>query len=158
MNNSTVALGLSAKVATVALFMEHVQYRMQYEAAAVAHFGNRRHRQLRWRTFIKWQQAYSAICRAISAGSADTVVAYGEASFSSSSGKGNPSTPTVSLRRILGYHCRVFDTDNFRTSRALAEHTAHLSNSYADLNVVTMPALLGNIHQSLKQCICATAG
>ena len=59
----------SAKVATVPLFMEHVQYRMQYEAAAVTHFGDRRHRQLRWRTFIKRQQAYSAICKAISAGS-----------------------------------------------------------------------------------------
>ena len=107
----------SAKVATVPLFMEHVQYRMQYEAAAVTHFGDRRHRQLRWRTFIKRQQAYSAICKAISAGSADTIVAYGDANFSSSSGKGNPSTPTVSLRRILGYHCKVFDTDEFRTSR-----------------------------------------
>ena len=107
----------SAKVATVALYMEHIQYRMQYETAAVAHFGDRRHRQLRWRTFIKRQQAYSAICRAISAGSADTIVAYGDASFSSSSGRGNPSTPTVSLHRILGYHCKVFDTDEFRTSR-----------------------------------------
>ena len=44
-------------------------------------------------------------------------MSYGDASFSSSSGKGNPSTPTVSLRRILGYHCKVFDTDEFRTSR-----------------------------------------
>ena len=60
---------------------------------------------------------HSAICRAISAGSADTIVAYGDASFSSSSGRGNPSTPTVSLRRTLGYHYKVFDTDEFRTSR-----------------------------------------
>ena len=67
----------SAKVATVALLMKHVQHRMRYEAAAVSHFGDRRHRQLRWRTFMKQQQAYSAICRAISAGSQDTVVAYG---------------------------------------------------------------------------------
>ena len=107
----------SAKVATVALLMKHVQHRMRYEAAAVSHFGDRRHRQLRWRTFMKRQQAYSAICRAISAGSQDTVVAYGDASFSSSCNKGNPSTPTVSLRRNLGYHCKVFDTDEFRTSR-----------------------------------------
>ena len=107
----------SAKVATVALLMKHVQHRMRYEAAAVSHFGDRRHRQLRWRTFMKRQQAYSAVCRAISAGSQDTVVAYGDASFSSSCNKGNPSTPTVSLRRNLGYHCKVFDTDEFRTSR-----------------------------------------
>ena len=53
----------------------------------------------------------------ISAGSADTVVAYGDASFSSSCCKGNPSTPAVSLRRNLGYHCKVFDTDEVCTSR-----------------------------------------
>ena len=107
----------SAKVATVADFSRHVEYRMQYEAAAVDHFGDRRHRQLRWRSFIKRQQAYSHICNAISAGSANTVVAYGDASFSSSCGKGNPSTPTVSLRRKLAYHCNVFDIDEFRTSK-----------------------------------------
>ncbi len=107
----------SAKVATVELFTLHIAYRMQHEAAAAHHFGDRRHRQLRWRTFIKRQQAYTAICRTISAGSKDTVVAYGDASFSSSCCKGNPPTPTVSLRRNLGYHCKVFDTDEFRTSR-----------------------------------------
>ena len=43
----------SAKVATVALFKQHIRYRMQYEAAAVSYFGDRRHKQLRWRTFMK---------------------------------------------------------------------------------------------------------
>lgn len=107
----------SAKVASSASYVMHIQHRMQHEAAAVGHFGDMRHRQLRWRTFIKRQQAYTVICKDISAGSADTVVAYGDASFSSSCCKGNPSTPTVSLRRTLGRHCKVFDTDEFRTSR-----------------------------------------
>ena len=43
----------SAKVATVALFKKHIRCRTQHEAAAVSHFGDRRHRQLRWRTFMK---------------------------------------------------------------------------------------------------------
>ena len=107
----------SAKVATVALSMQHIKYWMQHEAAAINHFGDSRHRQLRWHTFIRRQQAYFAICKAISTGSLDAVVAYGDANCSSSCGKGTPSTPTVSLRRILGYHCNVFDTDEFRTSR-----------------------------------------
>ena len=46
---------------------------MQHTTAAQAHFGDRRHRQLRWRSFIKRQQAYSAICKEISGGSRDTV-------------------------------------------------------------------------------------
>ena len=107
----------SAKVATVDLFRQHITYRLRHEAAAVKHFGDKRHRHLRWRTFRRRQSAYAAICRDITAGSADTVVAYGDASFSSSCCKGNPSTPTVSLRRCLGYHCKVYNTDEFRTSR-----------------------------------------
>ena len=90
---------------------------MQHTAAAQTHFGDRRHRQLRWRSFIKRQQADTAICKEISGGSKETVVAYGDAKFSSSCCKGNPSTPTESLRRKFGHCCQVYDTDEFRTSK-----------------------------------------
>ena len=53
------------------IVLKHIQYRMQYEVAAVSHSGDRRHRQLRRRTYMKRQQAYSAICRTVSAGSKD---------------------------------------------------------------------------------------
>ncbi|DBA67874.1 TPA: hypothetical protein ACH3X2_014156 [Trebouxia sp. C0005] len=107
----------TAKVWSTDQFMLHIKHRLQHAPEAVAHFGDRRHRQLRWSTYIKRQQAYAAVCKAISNGSRDTVVAYGDASFSSSCCKGNPSTPTVSLRRQLGGRCRVYDTDEFRTSK-----------------------------------------
>ncbi|DBA98564.1 TPA: hypothetical protein ACH3X1_014367 [Trebouxia sp. C0004] len=97
----------TAKVASSAQFLQHIRHRMQHTAAAQAHYGDRRHRQLRWRSFIKRQQAYSAICKTISGGNSDTIVAYGDAKFSSSCCKGNPSTPTVSLRRKLGHCCQV---------------------------------------------------
>ncbi|DBB01138.1 TPA: hypothetical protein ACH3X1_001029 [Trebouxia sp. C0004] len=107
----------TAKVASSAQFLHHIRHRMQHTAAAQTHFGDRQHRQLRWRSFIKWQQACSAICKEISGGSSDTVVVYGDAKFSSSCCKGNPSTPTVSPQRKLG-HCRqVYDTDKFCTSK-----------------------------------------
>ncbi|DBA72377.1 TPA: hypothetical protein ACH3X2_010527 [Trebouxia sp. C0005] len=92
----------TAKVWSTDQFMLHIKHRLQHAPEAIAHFGDRRHRQLRWSTYIKQQQAYAAVCKAISNGSRDTVVAYGDASFSSSCCKGNPSTPTVSLRRQLG--------------------------------------------------------
>ncbi|KAA6418449.1 MAG: hypothetical protein FRX49_11609 [Trebouxia sp. A1-2] len=107
----------TAKVWSTDQFMLHIKHRLQHAPEAIAHFGDRRHRQLRWSTYIKRQQAYAAVCKAISNGSRDTVVAYGDASFSSSCCKGNPSTPTVSLRRQLGGRCRVYDTDEFRTSK-----------------------------------------
>ena len=105
----------TAKVSSTDQFVLHIKHRLQHAPEAIGHFGDRRHRQLRWRSYIKRQQAYAAICKTISNGNRDTVVAYGDASFSSSS-KGNPSTPTVSLRRQLGGRCRVYDTDEFRTS------------------------------------------
>ena len=53
----------TAKVASSALFLLHIRHRMQHTAAAQTHFGDKRHRQLRWRSFTKRQQAYSAICK-----------------------------------------------------------------------------------------------
>ncbi len=104
--NAALLTTPTAKVASSAQFLHHICHRMQHTAAAQTHFGDRRHRQLRWRSFIKRQQAYTAICKEISGGSKDTVVAYGDAKFSSSCCKGNPSTPTVSLRRKLRHCCQ----------------------------------------------------
>ena len=115
--NAALLATPTAKVASSAQFLYHIRHRMQHTAAAQAHIGDRRHRQLRWRSFIKRQQAYSAICKEISGGSSDTVVAYGDAKFSSSCCQGNPSTPAVSLQRKLGNCCQVYDTDEFRTSK-----------------------------------------
>ena len=124
----------SAKVATSADFLRHIRHRMQHTAAVQAHFGDRRHRQLRWRTFIKHQQAYTQICKEISGGSSDTVVAYGDAKFSSSCCKGVPSTPTVSLRRQLGHCCQVFDTDEFRTSKLCSACKTPMKGMYLPLS------------------------
>ena len=119
--NAALLATRTAKVASSAQFLHHICHRMQHTAAARTHFGDRRHRQLRWRSFIKRQQAYSAICKEISGGNQDTVVAYRDAKFSSSCCKGNPSTPTLSLRRKLGHCCQVCDTGEFRTSKLCCE-------------------------------------
>ena len=92
----------------------HSGYSRGHTAASWTQIGDRHHRQLRWRPFMKRQQAYSAICRTISGSNNDTVVAYGDAKYSSRCCKGNPSTPTVSLLRN---GCQVFDIDKFRTSK-----------------------------------------
>ncbi|DBA78715.1 TPA: hypothetical protein ACH3X1_008627 [Trebouxia sp. C0004] len=70
--NAALLATPTAKVASSAQFLHHIRHRMQHTAAAQTHFGDR---QLRWRSFIKRQQAYSAICKEISGGSSDTVVA-----------------------------------------------------------------------------------
>ena len=144
----------NSQVASSAQFLHHIRHRMQHTAAAQTHFGDR---QLRWRSFIKRQQAYTAICKEISGGSKETVVAYGDAKFSSSCCKGNPSTPTVSLRRKLGHCCQVYDTD--RTSKlSCACKTAMdgmplplLGNTY-----LCCPHWLHNLHR--VACLCLVLG
>lgn len=142
----------SAKVAGTAAFCAHISHRIEHAPAVRDHFGDRRHRQLRWSTFIKRQRAYADICKDITAGKSSTVVASGDAKFGSSCNKGNLSTPTVSLRRALGRQCRVYDTDVFRTSRlCFACKTA--------MNGMPLP-LLGNSRplaytaRLLRTCIC----
>ena len=63
----------NSQVASSAQFLHHIRHRMQRTAAAQTHFGDR---QLRWRSFIKRQQAYTAFCKEISGGSKEIVVAY----------------------------------------------------------------------------------
>ncbi|DBA75892.1 TPA: hypothetical protein ACH3X1_010286 [Trebouxia sp. C0004] len=55
--NAALLATPTAKVASSAQFLHHIHHRMQHTAAAQTHFGDRRHRQLRWRSFIKRQQA-----------------------------------------------------------------------------------------------------
>ena len=107
----------TAKVSTFAAFMPHVAYRLTHISRALEVFGSKKFRQLRWHTYRKRQQAYASMCNAITDCDSSTVVAFGDAKFSSSSGRGNPSTPTVSLRRKLGQYCKVVDVDEFRTSQ-----------------------------------------
>ena len=51
--NAALLATPTAKVASSARFLHHIRHRMQHTAAAQTHFGNRRHRQLRWRSFRK---------------------------------------------------------------------------------------------------------
>ena len=99
---STLQQTPTAKFASSADFGRHILHRVQRAAAVRKHFGDQRHTQQRWSTYIKRQKAYAAICKDFPGGNSNTVVAYGDASFSSSCLKGNPSTPTVSLRAARG--------------------------------------------------------
>ena len=69
----------TAKVASSADFGRHILHRVQHAAAVRKHFGDQRHGQLRWSTYIKRQKAYAAICKDFAGGNSNTVVAYGAA-------------------------------------------------------------------------------
>ncbi len=154
--NAALLATPTAKVASSAQFLHHIRHRMQHTAAAQTHFGDRRHRQLRWRSFIKRQQAYTAICKEITGGSKETVVAYGDAKFSSSCCKGNPSTPTVSLRRKLGHCCQVYDTDEFCLSKLCCACKTAMDGMPLPLlgnTCLCCPHWLHNLHRVAYLCL-----
>lgn len=104
------------KVASTAAFANHISHRLMHLPAAVAHYGARKYRQLRWTRYMQAQFAMASMCNSITGGKADTIVAYGDAKFACC-GKGNEATPTTSLRKRLGKQCRVYEVDEFRTSK-----------------------------------------
>ena len=95
----------SAKVANRAAFSLHARHRLLRLRETLDLFGRKRQRRLRWHSFMRRQQAMTRQVRAITAGSPDTVVTFGNAQFRHY-GPGCPAVPTVSLRRQLRLHCR----------------------------------------------------
>ncbi|DBA99902.1 TPA: hypothetical protein ACH3X1_013786 [Trebouxia sp. C0004] len=93
----------TAKVSSTDQFVLHIKHRLQHAPEAIAHFGDRRHRQLRWRSYIKRQHAYAAICKTISNGRRDIVVACGNGSFAAAAAKASP----VHQQCILRDNCAV---------------------------------------------------
>ncbi|KAL3148147.1 hypothetical protein ABBQ38_014429 [Trebouxia sp. C0009 RCD-2024] len=104
------------KVSSTAAFGRHIHHRLTHLPAAVSHFGARKYRQLRWSRYMQKQRAMASMCNSITGGKSDTIVAYGDAKFACC-GKGNEATPTTSLRKNLGKACKVYDVDEFRTSK-----------------------------------------
>ena len=106
----------AAKVDTLAVGVASSCANVRCANRTVKLSGSRKLRQLCWRTSKTRQQAYAHMCNAITNGDHSTVVASGDAPFSRSSGRGNPSffrsdtagepqypiTLTVSLRKKLG--------------------------------------------------------
>ena len=104
------------KAATTVAFGRHIFYRLTHMPATVTHYGARKYRQLRWSLYMQKQRAMASMCNSITGGKRDTIVAYGDAKFACC-GKGNEATPTTSIRKKLGAACRVYDVDEFRTSK-----------------------------------------
>ena len=119
--NAALLPNPTAKVASSAQFLQHIRHRMQHTAAAQTHFGDRRHRQLRWRSFIKRQQAYSAICKEISGGSDDTVVASGDANSAATAARVTPAHLQCHCGGSLGIAVRCM----ILTSSAQASFAVH---------------------------------
>ena len=108
------------KVADTQAFGNHINHRLQHALSVQQHFTKPCQCKLRRKRKVRQQKALQEVCNTISLHSSKTVVAYGDAKFSSSS-RGLAPTPTCSLRRHLGTTCTVCDVDEFRTSMLCCE-------------------------------------
>ena len=105
----------SAKTASAQTFQSHATHRLQHTPLVSAHFSAKRYPALRWRSYISRQKAFAEMCNIVTANDPDTVVAFGDASFSHNS-RGRKSSLTTGLRRQLAGQSSLYRVDEHNTS------------------------------------------
>ena len=111
----------SARVATVVEFQAHLHHVLGNLEDLSAFYFARRQRNLRWKTFITKQKALDHLCKRVTQGDRETIVAFGAAEFSSCS-KGHAPTNRKEFKRRLRSHCRhVVDVDEYLTSQVCSQ-------------------------------------
>jgi hypothetical protein len=106
----------SAKVADLEPYKSRVRFVLKNLPSVFAFYSANRFKRLRWSVYMKRQKTYHELIREVTNGDKNTIVAYGDSSFSSSS-KGTAPTPTTTLRRKLGQNAIVVDVDEYNTSK-----------------------------------------
>ena len=64
-------------------------------------YSSKRFKRLRWKTYIKRQQAYEKMVADLKGGVENTLIVWGDASFASA-GRGSPAVPTSAMRKKVG--------------------------------------------------------
>jgi hypothetical protein len=107
----------SSRVSTVKAYKAHLRYLLSHAQRLLAFHCTLRQRRLRRKTDILRTKALDTVCKRITNGDRRTIVAFGAASFSSSS-PGHASTPRKALKERLRQHCAlVVDIDENLTSQ-----------------------------------------
>jgi hypothetical protein len=101
--------------AEVVHFQTYLQYVLLHKDTLLDFYGERKWRKLKWRAYTCKQRAFNEICNRITRGDSNTVVAYGNGGFSSSS-RGHASAPVKQLYQQLRRRCRVRLMDEHRSS------------------------------------------
>ena len=110
----------SSRVTTAVDYVKHLRYVLPRLHEIFAFFGQPRMPKLRWKTHITKFKALDHLCRQLSQGSSQTVVAFGAAGFSSSS-RGHAPGPVKAIRERLRQHCRVVDVDEYLSSQVCSK-------------------------------------
>ena len=109
-------LAITAKTSDLEAYCHHAHQVLAVLLKRMAFFSTKRFKRLRWKTFIKKQQAYEKIVAKLKGGVNNTLVVWGDAKFSPT-GRGSPAVPTKTLRKKVGERLKVIDQDEYRTSK-----------------------------------------
>ena len=111
--NSTA---LTSKTSSLGRYKDHARHVLANMHSLLGFYGAQRFKRLRWKTFIKTQQAYEKIVATLKGGVENTLVIWGDAKFPCS-GRGSPAVPTTTLRKKVGARVKLIEQDEFRTSK-----------------------------------------
>ena len=107
---------MTTKTSDLVTYMAHAYQLLRVLHQRMAFFSSKRFKRLRWKTFIKTQQAYEKVVAKLKGGVENTLVIWGNAKFPSN-GSGSPSVPTKTMRKKVGARVRVLEQDEYRTSK-----------------------------------------
>ncbi len=109
----------SAKVSDSESYCKRIKFVLTRINQVLDFYCAKRHRKLRWRTYVKEQKAYEKIVRELAGDTPrrKVLIAYGDAGFSHAS-KGTASGPTKTLRKMIAQRVgKVVDIDEYNTSK-----------------------------------------
>ncbi|HZK61772.1 MAG TPA: hypothetical protein VFC41_06815, partial [Anaerovoracaceae bacterium] len=117
----------SSKVSTVTEYIQYLKYFLQHYQDILHHYCQTKYKRLRFETYGRQQKAIDHLCRRLTGGDPNTIIAYGDAGFSSTS-KGNAPTPNKGFKNRIHMHCRnIVPIDEYLTSQVCSEcHTRNL--------------------------------
>ena len=107
---------LTSRTSSLRRYKDHARNVLANMHSLMGFYGAQRFKRLRWKTFIKTQQAYEKIVKVLKGGVENTLVIWGDAKFPSS-GRGSPAVPTTTLRKKVGARVKLIEQNEFRTSK-----------------------------------------
>ena len=108
----------TSRTSVLKKYKAHLEHLLPHLRGIMLFFCQNKQKRLRFTSYIRQQRALDNLCREITGGRRETIVAYGDAGFSGTA-KGHSSTPNKLFKQRLQAHCdNVVMVDEFRTSKA----------------------------------------
>ena len=106
----------SSCTASIYTYQNHLFDNLYHLHCLLDFYGKPQYRRLCFDQYCRKKKAMYKICERITNGNKRTLVAFGNAGFSSTS-RGFAPGPVKEFREELRKHCKVIEVDEFRTSQ-----------------------------------------